>query len=155
MKKYRLHGLGLCLALALLSTASLVPTSQAQPVSPAGTWDLIISGSEKGVAYITFDDAGSLSGYEAIGPSKPGSIDDPIEIERISGDAGRVITTTSGSSSNTTIQTILGFGLLSGTWSYDIKGNIIGVYTEGSENRSCLTNDEITAVVSNAIIDFK
>src|SRR6187200_3059076 len=118
MKKHRLHGLGLCLALALLSTASLVPTSQAQPVSPAGTWDLIISGSEKGVAYITFDDAGSLSGYEAIGPSKPESIDDPIEIERTSGDQGRV-TATSGSSSNTTVQTILGFGLLSGTWSYD------------------------------------
>jgi hypothetical protein len=50
---------------------------------------------------------------------------------------------------------LLGFGELFGSWSYDVNGKVIGVYTEGSQNRRCTTNQEITGVVSNTIIDFK
>jgi hypothetical protein len=154
MKKHLLHriGLGCSLALSLVLFGSPANTASAQSVSPAGTWDFVISGAERGIAYITFDDAGFLTGYEAIAPSKPD--DDPIETERTAGDQGRIISE-SDSSDGTTVTNILGFALLSGTWSYDINGRVVGVYTEGSENRSCTTNQEITAVVSNAIIDFK
>ena len=151
MKQHRIHRLGLCLSLALLLSGSLDTTANAQPVSPAGTWDFVISGSERGVAYITFDDFGFLSGYEAIAPTKRD--DDSSDNERSPlGESGRVVTTTSGS---TSLTNILGFALLSGTWSFDVNGRVVGIYTEGSENRSCTTNDVITAVVSNAIIDFK
>ena len=153
MKNIKATGCSLALSLLILGTVGITSRAAAQPVSPAGTWDLIISGTEKGVAYITFDEGGTLSGYETLSPSKPGEPDD--EASRNDGSVqGRVVIPSTTPGGETTTR-LLGFGLLSGTWSYDSKGKVIGVYTEGSANRSCTTNEEITAVVSNAIIDFK
>jgi hypothetical protein len=148
MKMQYLNPKRLALAAALL--LGVCGASAQEPFSPAGTWDLVISGAEKGVAYITFDDEGGLSGFEVLVPSKPGE----PESERNDGStAGRV--TTPGPTEGTTVDRLFGFASITGTWTYDINGRVIGVYTEGSDNKSCSTNLEITTVVSNAIIDYK
>ncbi len=130
--------------LLLGGLGSLSPA--ATPVSPVGTWDLLISGAEQGIAYITFSDDFSLSGYEAITPTLPSP---PSDNPRGFGENGRVITTTT--STGTTQTNFLGFAFISGTWSYDINGRVIGVLTEGNENSvKCTTNDLVTSSISNS-----
>jgi hypothetical protein len=137
-------------ALSLL-LGSLATVARAdEPISPAGSWDCVISGSERGVGSIIFSEdesgtGGSLIGIEVLSPSKKGDTTDG----RTSGDFGRTITTTSSG----TVTNLLGFALLSGTWTYDANGRVVGVFTEGAENISCTTNQEITTVVSNVVID--
>jgi hypothetical protein len=124
-----------------------------QPVSPVGTWDLLISGSERGIAYITFADDFSLSGYEVLSPTKKG---DPDTESRGGTDEGRtVITTTPGSTpgTTTTVTNLVGAWGIVGTWWFDSKGRVAGFYSEGAQNASCTTNQQITSVVSNNIID--
>src|SRR5437867_8818654 len=64
-------GEGAALSVALLLLGSLAPRAQAQttPPSPVGTWDLVVSSVQRGVAQITFVDdgggnGGSLTGVE-------------------------------------------------------------------------------------------
>jgi hypothetical protein len=131
--------------LGLVGTAGI--NSQAASVSPVGTWDVQLSGAVQGIAYLTFDENFGLSGYELINPKLPG----PANSDRGITDENRTNTVPVGVNTNL----LHGFALLSGTWSVDSKGRVVGVYTEGSENRACLTNDEVTTVVSNSIIDYK
>jgi hypothetical protein len=130
---------------AALGLASPAISSLAQ-VSPVGTWDLQLSGAMQGIAYVTFDENFGLSGYELLQPK----LSDNTESGRETSSDGRTGITTV----NTNV-TVHGFALLSGSWSYDPKGRVVGFYTEGSENRVCTTNNDVIAVVSNSIIDYK
>jgi hypothetical protein len=70
----------------------LVVAAQASP-SPVGTWEVTISGQNHGIAFMTFNDDFTLSGYG---------------------------------------MSLESFGMfrLTGTWSLDAKGNLLGSYTE-------------------------
>src|SRR5258708_5132612 len=40
--------------------------AQAQPASPEGIWDFRISGSQRGVAFVTFNKDNTLNGWEIV-----------------------------------------------------------------------------------------
>src|SRR5947209_8473437 len=53
-----------------LSALGLGQSALAQFATPVGTWDFVMSGSREGVAYITFFDDSTFSGYEIIVPKR-------------------------------------------------------------------------------------
>ena len=50
-----------------LFLGSLLPAA-AQFASPVGTWDCVVSGSENGIAYLTFNADYTFNGYEVLTP---------------------------------------------------------------------------------------
>ena len=135
------------LAATLLGLACFAGmNSLAGSLSPVGTWDLNLSGAMQGIAYISFDESGGLSGYELINPKSPAA----LSTDRGATDQSRT-NDLSNSSSNIVLQ---GFAMISGNWAFDQKGRVVGIYTEGGDNRECVTNTEITTVVTNTVIDF-
>src|SRR4051812_31575267 len=62
------------LALSLLVLGSGAAMGQTAPKSPVGlTWDCVISGARNGLAYLTFSDDGTFSGYEILVPKVLGA----------------------------------------------------------------------------------
>src|SRR5512145_3500133 len=115
-------GAGLLCALASASAQTAFP-------SPSGTWDVQVSGAQGyGLAYITFNDDFTFTGYELITVKKfspdaneRGTISDDrnlgigISVTNNSGTNSLVITNTPRPS----IQQLMGFGPISGPWNYD------------------------------------
>jgi hypothetical protein len=112
--------------------------AQALPPSPVGTWDFVVSGSQQGVAFLTFNKDFSISGYEVL--TFKSSVPSTDARNPTGGDTGRgglTSTNSSGSSSNTSTTLIIGFGPVEGFWQLDPRGRTVGFFTEGSE----LAND--------------
>jgi hypothetical protein len=106
----------------LVGAACLV--AQAQGPSPVGNWDLVSSGAQRGIVFLTFSNDYSFSGYEITTylPDTSQSSD-----PRGGGEASRQPDMGSGASSN---QFFFGYTPLAGWWNFDAKGNLIGNYLE-------------------------
>lgn len=132
MKNLIHHGLvprtAACAALFLVAAASNL---RAQ-TSPEGPWDLVLSGSQKGVVQITFNADHTLDGTEVITAKAKANSDD--DNPRGTLDGGLRV---DGSESNTNSATnvyFYGTSPLAGFWSMDPSGIIIGILHEGDES---------------------
>jgi hypothetical protein len=113
----------------VVSLGGSVLRSQAQN-SPEGTWDLVLSGSQRGVAQITFLPDQTLFGLEIVTDkprsSSAGGSANPRGGEE---DGSREENGTSGSSTNLG-SSIYGRVGLSGIWTFDNRLRIIGLMIE-------------------------
>lgn len=123
------------LKLAALAVAGLLLGSSAAraqtPPSPVGDWDLVFSGSQKGLAVLTFNAGNTLSGYEVIRPGASKS-SSSVELDPRWGlvEPGRRITVTTGgggSGAPKVITNLLGSAPLGGRWQHDVSGKVIGI----------------------------
>src|SRR5215813_6120335 len=94
----RKHSLAWLLSGAVLCLAATGAHAQNDP---SGTWDFVVSGSQQGVAFLTFNKDFTLSGFEVITSYTP----PPSPEGRDGTDTGRV--PSSGGVSN---QFLIGFG---------------------------------------------
>lgn len=117
-------------AVVMIATASAL---HAQLASPVGSWDFVLQGDQKGVAQITFNPDFTLDGTEVITikPKAKSGSDDP----RSGLDGGD--RTDDDSSSGSTNTFFYGSSPISGVWSQDSSGRILGLVIEGG---SSLTN---------------
>lgn len=121
---------------------------QAQ-ITPDGTWDFVISGSQRGLAQITFRPDFTLEGVEIITfKQSSGTVeDDP----RGNGSRGDVGTGTSASGSSTNFY---GMGSLTGSWTFDNRQKVIGFISlmDGTNTAGGIS---FTAVVKTNRITLK
>jgi hypothetical protein len=115
-------GLRAALLAAGVLAGALAGVAQAQPVSPTGNWDFVISGAEQGVGFLTFNGDNTLGGWEVVTFRPHNTISTP-EIGRNGG--GSTTTTTSSSFF------FFGFTPVTGNWSVATSGQILGFLTEG------------------------
>ena len=98
--------------------------------SPVGDWDFSFSGSEKGVAQITFLGDNTLTGFEILTPGKPlksGTTPDTNPRGGPSTDLDpRTGEPEDGSSTN---KYVWGGVLIDGYWGFDEKGKVVGTVT--------------------------
>lgn len=115
---------------ALMIGGSAVSTVAAAFDSPVGDWDFYFSGSQKGVAQITFLGDFTLTGFEILMPGKPKS--------NSSGDTNprggpstdldpRTGQPNDGGASTNTFS--YGGRLIDGFWGFDEKGKVVGAVT--------------------------
>lgn len=118
-------------AMALVIAGSAVQTQAAAFDSPVGDWDFSFSGSEKGVAQITFLGDNTLTGFEILTPGKPlasGTVPD-------TNPRGGTVTDTDprtgqpNSGSSGTNKFVWGGVLIDGYWGFDAKGKVVGTVT--------------------------
>src|SRR5437588_2390492 len=125
-----------------LSALGLGQSALAQFATPVGTWDFVMSGNRVGVAYITFFDDSTFSGYEIIVP-KRSNPDQLTEARNFETETRSGIPTggTGGStgSSSTAATNIFGLEHVSGPWGFDVKGRVIGSFLETLVG-TCTTN---------------
>jgi hypothetical protein len=137
-------GLRLLGVAGVASLLSAFPARSATPFqSPAGTWDFVESGSREGLAYITFADDFTFSGYEIL-VLKPKS-SEVVDARNGGVDATRGVTPPPpvvGGGTN-----IFGFEFINGPWSYDSRGRIIGFFQEVISG-TCTTNEVVTTTVT-------
>jgi hypothetical protein len=114
--------LGLFLGASLL--CALATPARAQE-DPSGTWDFVISGSQQGVAFLTFEKDFSINGFEIITSYTP-----PVTEDGRGGTENDRDPSVSATLSN---QVLIGFTPVSGTWNFDLKGRTIGFLNEGEE----------------------
>lgn len=133
-------------AVALLG-GGLLPLAQAQ-TSPVGSWDLVLSGAQLGLAQITFAGDFSLSGTEIITSRITSRPSVTIDVGR-GGDSqrGDVDITTTNTPTTTTITNFYGRAQLTGNWTYDAAGHVIGVMTESGGANSITNGVSFRAVV--------
>src|SRR5262249_9223861 len=97
--------------------------------SPVGSWDLVFTGLQRGVAQITFNNGGTLTGFEVI-TAKPHSSNQDLDGRPPGIQNDRVVS----GSSNQPPTLLFGGGGLTGSWGYDTAAHVVGVITEsGSE----------------------
>lgn len=109
----------------------------AAAASPAGTvWDCTISGGgQKGLAFLTFseelgsDGYATFSGYQLLTTTvKKSSSDDALDHRTPNGsDVGRTTETESPKPAKTNL---FGFSEITGPWTYDASGKVIGSFVE-------------------------
>jgi hypothetical protein len=131
----------------LLSSAASASAQSAFP-SPVGTWDVQVSGVQgQGLAYITFNEDFTFSGYELLTVKK--FSDDPDGRGTISDERNSSLTVTNISGTNSLVftntprpnaQQLMGFGPISGPWNYDADGKVFGYYTQEVEEQGEGTN---------------
>jgi hypothetical protein len=119
------------LAALLLSgvTAGLGANAQAQTLyPPTGTvWDCVLSGGgQKGIAFITFSDDQSFSGYQILAFSPPGT--PSVDGRNLGGGVGRNVEL----NGNTGGTNLFGFDQFEGPWTYDANGRVIGNFGQVS-----------------------
>jgi hypothetical protein len=123
-------------ALALLFGGIAIHT-HAAPFTPVGDWDFYLTGDQKGVAQITFVDAGGGTGgtLDGIQIHAPGHVPNTAE------DNGRGHVDNpedprgSGGETNG-LFLAYGGGIISGNWGFDPKGKVVGVITLMSASRT-------------------
>lgn len=110
------------IAAALIAAA----TTLSAQLSPVGSWDFVLRGGQKGVAQIVFNPDFTIDGTEVI-TIRPSSRPDSDPRSGIRGGI-RV-----GDSSTNGMTNVFFYGTssLSGVWTYDSSGIIVGVLTEG------------------------
>jgi len=114
---------------AVLCTALNQGSAQTAPASPAGMWDFTFSGkSEKGLAFLTFADDGTFSGYNLLASTPKSTTTSDNNERNATGDDSRDGT---GDSSSTNVTRLLfGFERVNGPWTFDNKGRVVGFFTE-------------------------
>jgi hypothetical protein len=131
-----------------------VATAQTPPYGT--TWDCILSGSgQQGIAFLTFSNDFTFSGYELL-VGKQGSTgkstDGVADTRNAGGNTGR----TSESDTNAPAGTgtnLFGFGRISGPWSYDTKGRVLGYFLQiVNQQTSVSTNYDITTVEGQTVV---
>lgn len=117
-------------AVALVIAGSTVQTQAAAFDSPVGDWDFSFSGSEKGVAQITFLGDNTLTGFEILAPGKPLSSGTTPESNPRGGtfNDNDPRTGQPNGSSNTN-KYVWGGVLIDGYWGFDEKGKVVGAVT--------------------------
>jgi hypothetical protein len=119
-------------AAALLAGSFTTASRGAAFDSPSGlTWDFVISGPRNGVAYITFTGTtgGTLSGREILVPRKK-SVPNPTD-ER----GGNDQRNPDGSSSSTNqVDQVFGPADITGSWSFDTSGKVVGFFAESTNS---------------------
>lgn len=117
-------------ALALYASAVSL-TAQISPATGDGSWDFTLSGFQRGVVHITFNDNGTLSGTQIIAtPASFGSTNSS-DNPRGSGDNESRTSVGSGGGGSTTITNYYGMMLaLDGVWTFDASQRVIGIINE-------------------------
>jgi hypothetical protein len=114
---------------AVLCTALNQGSAQTAPASPVGMWDFTVSGrSESGLAFLTFAADGTFSGYNLLASTPKVTTTTDDDERNATGDDSR--NGTSGSSSTGNNTNLFGFGPVSGPWTFDNKGRVVGFFTE-------------------------
>jgi hypothetical protein len=101
--------------------------------SPTGlTWDCVISGARNGLAYLTFDPSGTITGVEILVPRRKPSSSDSDGRGGFEPD-DRNPSGTSGGTTNQVDQ-IFGPADINGLWSFDTSGKVVGFFAEGTNS---------------------
>lgn len=157
MKNLRLTSLKLLtLAVAGLLLGSSATRAQSPPSPVGNDWDLVFSGSQLGLAVLTFNSDNTLAGYEIVRPApRKGASTDVDPRHPGVEDFGRTaVTTTSGggSSSAKVITNFLGSAPLNGTWYNDAAGKIVGLMNQLSQTVTPMetySTNQLGEVVTN------
>lgn len=129
MKTFHLTSLKLAaVAVAGLLLGSPATRAQTAPPSPVGDWDLVFSGSQKGLAVLTFNSDNTLTGHEIVRPTPRKGSSTEIDSRHPGGEPGRTAVTTSSSSK--VITNLLGSAPFTGIWYHDAAGKTIGLLNE-------------------------
>jgi len=115
--------------------------------SPVGVWDCVIGGTQKGVAYITFNSDNTLAGYEVVAPRIKKSSGSS---ERGGDGFGRNDEESVNAGDNTVF---VGFFYISGEWVQDANGRLVGFLAEGNDNVSCEDTTEVVTTYVTNIVD--
>src|SRR5438034_6488561 len=120
----------------------LASPSQAQ-VDPTGDWDFTISGKARGIAQVTFNSDGTITGVAHLQTLRKAPDLDP----RGTGDR-------SGESSSATLFTnFFGSAGIDGVWTMTPSGRVIGFLNEGSVTLSATaTNVSTNSVSFHAVV---
>ncbi len=148
------------LKLAAFAVAGLLLGSSATraqtPPSPVGDWDLVYSGSQKGLALLTFNSDNTLTGYEIVRPTpRKGSTSTDVDPRHPGGELGRTVVTTtpgSGSTAPKVITNFLGSAQNGGIWYHDSAGKIIGLLSQVSATTVKPVETYMTNIVDGQII---
>ena len=151
--KRSLHLFALASA-GLLLTAT-VPFGHAAPQSPVGDWDFVLSGKQRGVAFISFNPDSTITGGQIIVPVKPPipktPTVDPRNPDGITTRPGDTATTPTTSGSSTTTSNVIGATSIGGFWTYDSSGRVIGnlsqIYQDLDSTTTVTTNGTNTVIV--------
>lgn len=119
---------------ALMIGGTAAPTLAAPFDSPVGDWDFSFTGSEKGVAQITFLGDYTLTGFEILMPGKPRK--DSSADSNPRGGPSTDVDPRTGVPDGGTGTNILSWGgvLIDGFWGFDEKGKVVGVVTYTSSS---------------------
>lgn len=121
---------------ALMIGGSAAQTVAAPLDSPVGDWDFSFSGSEKGVAQITFMSDFTLTGFEILMPGKPRS-DSSADTNPRGGSSTSVDPRTGQPADGSGTNTFSWGGvLIDGFWGFDEKGKVVGAVTFTSSSRT-------------------
>lgn len=138
----------MALLLAAFTLVASAAVGQLQPKSPVGpTWDCVLGGARNGVAYITFFDDGTFSGYEVLVPRAPAA-PKPSLVSVIPGSNG--LGQQPGASSATNRTELFGACPVSGRWGFDSKGRIMGSFLEVAYSKAA-TTAEGTSAFTNTV----
>ena len=125
------------LKVVALGAAAFLAGSAALPLlaqnSPVGAWDFVLSGPQRGLMQLTFNNDFTLGGIEII-TERPHTTHRPDE-EDVRTPGGDHRGFDDNGSSPT--ERIIGGADVSGTWTYDVNGRVIGTFSEVSAS---LTN---------------
>ncbi len=148
------------LKLAAFAVAGLLLGSSATraqtPPSPVGDWDLVYSGSQKGLAVLSFNLDNTLTGFEIVRPvpRKGSSMD--VDPRHPGGESARTtVTTTTTSTSSKVVTNLLGSAPITGIWYHDAAGKTIGLLNEIVQSvtpvESYMTN-QLGEIVTNVTL---
>ena len=143
------------LTAAVLLLSSSAGRAQSPPPSPVGNdWDCVFSGSQLGLAVLTFNANNTLAGYEIVRPAPhKGASTDVNPRGPGAEDAGRTTTTTTSSGGSTKVITnFLGSAPINGTWYHDAAGKIVGLLNQLSQTVTPMevySTNQLGEVVTN------
>jgi hypothetical protein len=132
----------LVLAVASCIISSFTSAAYAAPNSPAGDWDFVIGGKQRGLALMTFFGDYTLTGVQIIRPAPLASSSSSVDLRTGGRVASRDGSVSSSVSSNISLTTIVGGDHLTGNWTYDASGKVIGII------------GEVHVVLTNATVSF-
>lgn len=110
-KRKRFHAVVITAMLLFLS--NLIAYSQTTQNSPVGTWDMVISGDQQGVAFLTFFKDNTIGGFEIISQNLQTGT-----------------TTTTGTANTGKNPVFFGYWPITGEWQFGARGNVIGFFVE-------------------------
>jgi hypothetical protein len=152
----------------ILSSLALSPqAANGAPNSPAGAgpsflWDCIISGGhQQGIAFLNFNTNFTFTGYSlesttlhptASTPPDPTVTRGGDGIGRNANDSTATVTGGAGKG----VTNVFGFGPVSGPWTYDDKGRVVGFFTQalnsGGSTWPCVTNAQVFGVSNGVVV---
>ena len=113
----------------MIGGSAVVSTMAAAFDSPVGDWDFSFSGSEKGVAQVTFLGDFTLTGFEILMPGKPRSDSGADSNPRGGLSTGVDPRTGQPNDASGTNTSSWGGVLIDGFWGFDGKGRVVGAVT--------------------------